>query len=220
LGLIPGIAASMISRAWGAVKRRVLPRGTPRQSLVMENPANLDTTNLVITPLRDFGTMGLSDHKVNLETWRLTVKGEVATPLNLSYRQILDLPSIEKNVLLICPGVFANNGAWKGVSIKELLTKARARRGVTHVIVRGPKNQYAKVNSFPIGDIMSDKVFLAYQVNGSRLPEKHGFPLRVVARDYYGYDWVKYVGELKVEKIRQESRLEGSAGGRSCSGDR
>lgn len=210
----------MISRAWGAAKRRVLPKGTPRQSLVTENPASLDTTNLEITPLQNFGTMGLSDHKVDLETWRLTVEGEVETPLSLSYHQILDLPSIEKNVLLICPGVFANNGAWKGVSIKELLKKAGAHREVSHVVIRGPKNQYAKVNSFPIGDILSDKVFLAYQVNGSRLPEKHGFPLRVVAQDYYGYDWVKYVGELKVEKVRQESRLEGDVGGSSCSGDR
>ena len=114
----------------------------------------------------------------------------------------------------------ANNGAWKGVSIREILKKAGARQGISHVVVRGPKNRYAKVNSYPIDDILSDKVFLAYQVNGKPLQEKHGFPLRVVARDYYGYDWVKYVGELKVEKVRQESRLRRNVKKVSCSNSR
>ncbi len=29
----------------------------------------------------------------------------------------------------------------------------------------------------PLDDVLSDKVFLAYQVNGEVLPRKHGFPL-------------------------------------------
>jgi len=31
------------------------------------------------------------------------------------------------------------------------------------------------------------------------LPPKHGAPLRVVAEDYYGSDWVKYVDRISVE---------------------
>jgi sulfoxide reductase catalytic subunit YedY len=43
-------------------------------------------------------------------------------------------------------------------------------------------------------------VFLATHVNGTVLPRKHGFPLRVVAEGYYGSEWVKYVGKLTVER--------------------
>jgi len=46
---------------------------------------------------------------------------------------------------------------------------------------------------------LADTVFLAYGVNGKTLPQKHGFPLRVVAEDTYGSDWVKYVYGLEVE---------------------
>jgi sulfoxide reductase catalytic subunit YedY len=54
-------------------------------------------------------------------------------------------------------------------------------------------------------DILSDKVFLAFGVNGEDLPRKHGFPLRVVAEDYYGYDWVKYVYRVTAERIEHPS---------------
>jgi len=71
----------------------------------------------------------------------------------------------------------------------------------TRVMFSGPKGTYEKSETFPIEDVLSNKVFLAYQVNGKALPQRHGFPLRTVAEDYYGYDWVKYVYKVTVEKI-------------------
>ncbi len=191
---------------WAKTKKIVLPRGTKRESLVNKNPADLDASNLEVTPLKDFGTMGLTDHEVNLDTWRLEVTGDLKKPLNLDYSQLTGLPSIERSVLLICPGFFANHGTWKGISIKELLRRAEAKVGATHVTIRGPKGPYEKVRRFPIKDVLSDKVFLAYRVNGEDLPRKHGFPLRVVAEDYYGYDWVKFVYEVTAEKIERGTK--------------
>jgi sulfoxide reductase catalytic subunit YedY len=81
-----------------------------------------------------------------------------------------------------------------------LLEKAQMITGVTHVSFSGPDGTYEKTERFPIEDILSDKVFLAYSVNGSVLPKKHGFPLRVVAEDYYGGDWVKYVYRVTANK--------------------
>jgi sulfoxide reductase catalytic subunit YedY len=184
---------------WARTKKFLLPSGTKRESLIGRDPAELDARNMEVTPLRDFGTMGLTDHKVNLETWRLQVRGHVKKPLSLSYSQIKGLPSIERNVLLICPGFFANHGTWKGISIGELLRRAGVRDGVTHVTIRGPHGPSEKAVKYPIGDILSDKVFLAYGVNGEYLPRRHGFPLRVVAEDYYGYDWVKYAEGITAE---------------------
>ncbi len=42
------------------------------------------------------------------------------------------------------------------------------------------------------------KILLAYGVNDTPLPQKHGFPLRLVLEDHYGYEWVKYVDEIVV----------------------
>jgi len=154
-----------------------------------------------VTPLENFGTMGLTDHAVSIEKWGLEVDGHVKKPLRLTYEEIKKLPSVERNALMICPGFFANHGTWKGFSLGALLKQAKAEDGVTHVTVRGPDGKYENSQRYPLGDILSNKVFLAYEVNGKPLPQRHGFPLRAVAEGYYGYDWVKYVYRVTVEKI-------------------
>jgi len=56
---------------------------------------------------------------------------------------------------------------------------------------------YEKVKDFTPAEVAAGKVFLAYAVNGQALPQKHGFPLRVVAEDRFGSDWVKYVYKIE-----------------------
>lgn len=169
-------------------------------SLVGKDPATLDTRNLDLTPMQDFSTMGLDDYDVDLKKWQLEIVGRVQRSLKFTYDQILEMPSIERNVLLICPGFFAYHARWKGISVAQLLENAGISSDVTHVDFSGPNGSYEKTERFPIEDILADKVFLAYGVNGSVLPKKHGFPLRVVAEDYYGGDWVKYVYKIKANK--------------------
>ena len=144
--------------------------------------------------------MGTTDHAVDLKKWSLEIKGLVRTPIKLNYDQILSLPSIEREVLLICPGVFSNHGRWKGVSMKALLDQAGIKKEATHINFIGPNIlDYVKTARYPIEDVLADTVFLAYAVNGKTLPQKHGFPLRVVAEGTYGSDWVKYVYGLEAE---------------------
>jgi DMSO/TMAO reductase YedYZ molybdopterin-dependent catalytic subunit len=75
--------------------------------------------------------------------------------------------------------------------MKGLLERGGLEKDVGHVSFRGPKVASEKVEVFPIKDVLTDKVFLAYGVNGETLHKKYGFPHRVVAGDYYGNDWVK-----------------------------
>ena len=201
IGLIGSALATVVQRARAATQRVILPLGTKLSDLVNRNPATLDTRNLALTPLPDFETMGLTDHPVNLDQWRLEVTGAVQKPLKLTYAQLLKLPAIERKVLLICPGFFTNHGRWKGISVMELLKMAEAQQAITHVSFRGPAGRYAKVKRFPIDEIASQKIFLAYQVNGKVLPGKHGYPLRVVAEDRYGYEWVKFVHQIEVHGL-------------------
>jgi sulfoxide reductase catalytic subunit YedY len=196
-----GGLVTMAKRVFAETAKIILPKGTPRESLIDKNPAELDASNLEVTPLENFGTMGLSDHAVSLETWRLEVEGRVQRPLRLTYEEIKRLPTVERTVLMICPGFFANQGSWKGCCSAALLTLSEAEQGVTHVTVRGPEGKYENSQRYPIEDFVSNKVFLAYEVNGKSLPQKHGFPLRAVAEGYYGYDWVKYVYRITIEKI-------------------
>jgi DMSO/TMAO reductase YedYZ molybdopterin-dependent catalytic subunit len=151
-----------------------------------------------VTPLNQFKTMGVVKYDVNLKDWRLSITGNVKNPLSLTYEQLHAFPAVEKNIVLVCPGFFTNHGLWKGVSIKPLLEKAMAAENASRLIITGHNGAMTKKEEFPMKDILSDTVFLAYGVNGVVLPEKHGYPLRVVAEGYQGDDWVKFVYEIKV----------------------
>ena len=205
LGVLAGVGVLFTSfppflrSLWGEDPKTILPKGTKRESLIERNPADLDTRNLDITPLKDFQTMGTTENKVDLDKWRLEVTGRVKRPLILTYSQVLALPSTEKQVLLICPGFFANNGLWKGILMGELFKKAERELGTKDVTFSASEGGYERTEKFSVEEILSGKVFLAYGVNGEALPEKHGYPLRVVAEGHYGSLWTKYVGKVKVE---------------------
>jgi len=200
LGAMFSPLAPIMRWVWAGAKKISLPKGTRMKTLVGKHPADLDTRNLDLTPIEKFGTMGLRNHQVDLSRWQLEISGLVERPFKLAYSQVTEIPSVTKEVLLICPGVFAYHARWEGVSVTKLLEMARVSSDVTHVSFSGPSGRYEKTERFPIEDIRSDKVFLAYKVNNKALPQKHGFPLRAVAEGYYGSDWVKYVYKVTAHK--------------------
>ena len=201
LGIFLSPVLTMIQSAAAKVRQVILPKGTDLKSLINRNPRSLDTRNLEPIPTERFGVMGLQDHRVEIERWQLEIAGQVKKPLQIAYSDLVKLPKVQRNVLLICPGVFSNFGRWEGVSIQTLLHMAEAEKEATHITVRGPRGNYEKVQRFPIAEIADDRVFLAYAVNGKALLRKHGFPLRAVAEGYYGFDWIKYVYRLEVDRI-------------------
>jgi sulfoxide reductase catalytic subunit YedY len=200
MGIILSPFFQAVRMVYAKAQKIILPKNTDRKKLSHMDPAQLDTRNLEPTPLTDFETMGDTGYTVNLDTWRLEVAGRVGAPLSLSYAQIVDLPPFERNVLLICPGFFAYVGRWKGISMKTLIEKAQIQKDVTHVTLSTTRAAGGNEEKFPITDILSDKVFLAFGVNGQALPKKHGFPLRVVAEGYHGSVWVKYVNRVIFDK--------------------
>jgi DMSO/TMAO reductase YedYZ molybdopterin-dependent catalytic subunit len=209
-GILFSPLASFVQRVYGKTKKIILPKGTKRETLVQKNPKSLDARNLEVTPLKDFETMGITDHAVDLDKWRLMVEGAVRRPLKLTYEEVKGLPSMEKEILLICPGFFAIHGRWKGIAMDRLLQRAKMVEGATHLVFHGPEGNYEKVESFPIDEIQMGKIFLAYGVNGKPLPRKHGFPLRIVAEDRYGSEWVKYVYKVTVENKNLTPKKENS----------
>jgi len=183
-----------LSISWAKTKQ-LLPKGFSKNQLKDMNPAEVDNRHLEIDPLNQFGTMGPTDVAIDSETYRLKITGKVERPLSLEYDQILKYPSMTDVVLLICPGFFANNGRWTGVNLKSLLQEAQVKKEAQYIDIKGA---YGKGVRIPLKTIDQKRIFLAYRVNGKTLPQKHGFPLRLVYEDAYGYDWVKYVDGIVV----------------------
>ena len=197
LGALTGIRFSSVSNAWAQLQKRILPKNTDLQRLRNDNPEYLDTRNLDIMPIEAFETMGDKDAPFAAETWRLEVAGAVETELALNYDEIRALPSMERKVLLVCPGVFVIHAKWKGFAIQELIQRAKPSQNVSKVYIYARSQHGDRKETFSMGDVNKGLVFLAYGVNDQTLPRKHGFPLRVVAEGHWGGFWAKYVYKLE-----------------------
>ncbi|MEY2409825.1 MAG: sulfite dehydrogenase (cytochrome) subunit [Verrucomicrobiota bacterium] len=162
------------------------------------------------------------------EKFRVVVQGKVRQPLSLA---LGDLKSQFEAAEIVAvnqcsgngrgffkprvPGGQLGNGAmgnarWRGVRLKDVLSKAGVREGARHVLFNGlDKPLVAKTPDFikalAVDHALDGEVLLAYEMNGQPLPWLNGYPLRLVVPGFYGTYWVKHVHEITVTDIGDEN---------------
>jgi DMSO/TMAO reductase YedYZ molybdopterin-dependent catalytic subunit len=177
-----------------SLEQRGSSSASKRDSLIYQDPATVDNSDLPITPVEELHTTG-RPVELDINTYRLTVEGLVENPLSLSYEEIMAYPNVTEVVLLICPGVFYDNAEWTGAPVVDILRQAKVKPEAEKVYFEAAGG-YRQI--LTIEEAMSDGVFLAYEVNGQPLPLEHGYPLRLVVRGKYGSRWVKWLTRIEV----------------------
>ena len=178
-----------------AAERQLLSADTPDTEIIYMNPENIDPSLLPLDSIEDLHVTG-SVQDVDLASWRLRVQGSgLGREFELSYRELRSLPSVKKKVILICPGFFVDYVEWEGVAVKTILEKAGAKEDFKTVVFKSIDGYTGR---FSREDIENHLLFLAYRVNGERLPKEHGFPLRLVAEGVLGGRWVKWLDRIEV----------------------
>jgi len=190
--IFPGIASP---------KERVqLSPDTPKSQIIYMNPAEVDPSLLPLDDLSRLNTTGIPPENLDITTWRLEVKGQgVKTPLSLSYEDLLKMPTVKRKVLLICPGFFADYAEWEGVPLGAVFEKAQVEGPYQRIRFVGLDGYETFFSAEEVAGEKMDLLFLALRVNGETLPPEHGFPVRLVAEDFYGSRWVKWIREIVVE---------------------
>lgn len=146
------------------------------------------------------------DPVIDLNSWRLVVNGLVKTELSLSFEDIQLLDAEERDVELPCVEGWTERGLWKGPRLSEVLDRAGLAEGAETVVFSSPGGY---TTSLTVADIEETDPLLAYQVNGGRLPDEQGFPLRLVVPDRLGYKWIKWVTGIEVIQGEYEGYWEG-----------
>jgi len=161
---------------------------------------------------------------VDLNEFRLEVKGSVNTPLSLS---VDDLKSkfepTEITAVLQCGGnsrkYYAVTGqathgvqwdhdamgcaVWKGVRLKDLLAHAGVKNSAKWVGLNGLEKPAMEetpdfFREMEIKEALEDQIVVAYSMNGEDLPYLNGFPLRLVIPGHFSDSWVKMLSEIMV----------------------
>jgi DMSO/TMAO reductase YedYZ molybdopterin-dependent catalytic subunit len=194
--------------------------------IMTERPRNAETPveNLKswITPnsvFFDRNQGAIPRRRISLNRWRLSVEGEVATPLSLAFDEIRRLPKAIAADTLECSGngrsLLAEksagnpwtiggvgNAVWGGVWLRELLSRAGLKPSAVHVAFEGFDEPLGSagvkfIRSIPLEKALSSTL-LAYEMNGEPLPLKHGYPLRALALGWTGANCVKWLQRIVV----------------------
>mgnify|MGYP000542534812 CR=1 FL=1 len=161
---------------------------------------------------------------VDRGAWRLDVGGLVAESLTLDYGALVgegggaeaadssgdaaaatedggrvtlgaDLDRAGRRALLDCTSGWYTIQDWEGVHLGDLLDAAGVASDARFVRVRSVTGYRW---SFPIGEARG--FLLATHVGGEALSHGHGAPLRLVAPDRRGFQWVKWVTAIEVRQ--------------------
>ena len=160
----------------------------PTPTTTTEPPAvDNSTQTTTTTPFYD----------VDINSYTLTVNGDVNTSLSLSYAQILAYPAVTQTARIICPGEEDETDQWTGVPLSTLLNAAGLSPGASEVVFTGLDGYYVQL---PLASVLDSGVFLAYQMNGQTLTWERGYPLRlVVTKNLIGSNWPRWVTSIEVK---------------------
>ena len=173
--------------------------------------ASIDAPGMpeIFTPASSFYLIdaALTSPRVNVADWKLSVKGAVENPVEFSYKDLQGMSTLESDVTLSCVsnpvgGGLVSNGRWTGVLLSDVLKEA----GVSRENISSASQQLVgrSVDGWTAGfrtNIALDgrEALVAFGLNGSELPVKHGYPVRLVVPGLYGYvSATKWLSEIEL----------------------
>ena len=132
-----------------------------------------------------------------LASWTLSVEGLVENELDLTFEQLVALPSHNPLVDFHCvEGWSVYDVPWKGVHLEELFGQAGVASSATYVNFHTLGGAYNE--SLPLNVALESNTILAYGIDHSSLSLKHGFPARMVIPRLFGYKSAKYIDRIEL----------------------
>lgn len=209
-------AGGFVLLAGGGVLFQIFKDPTPRDLKIKPQDLPTNSANATTLPQSDLAALplplwltkndefynvqynGIPD--VGLGTWSLTIHGLIRQPMRLSLEEIKALPAIDTMHTLECignptGGNLIGNAEWRGISLRDLLSRAGLAANARWVIIGGVDEYFTAI---PLTRAMDDHALLAYEMNGEPIPLKHGFPLRAILPGVYGQKQPKWITGIEI----------------------
>jgi DMSO/TMAO reductase YedYZ molybdopterin-dependent catalytic subunit len=158
------------------------------------SPTRLAHTYPVSARAASLPSYYISDHTPMLKnpaTWRLTVDGQVATPLVLSIDDLMRMPRTSYTVKHHCVEGWTAIASWAGVPVAAIVERCRPRPSARYIMFKSFDADYS--NGWDMASAMHPQTILAYGMNDNPIPPAHGAPLRLYSPTKLGYKLTKYL---------------------------
>jgi DMSO/TMAO reductase YedYZ molybdopterin-dependent catalytic subunit len=160
-------------------------------------------------------TKNVIDPKVNIDVWHLEIGGLVQNPATWRFQDLVGFKPTTQETTLMCisNGLDAgliSNAVWKGLPLRDLLDQAGVLSGAARVRLHGVDNY---TDTIPLEKAMEPSTLLAYEMNDAPLPDRHGYPLRVIVPGYFGEKHVKWLTRIEVSDANAKGFYEAQGWG-------
>jgi len=158
-----------------------------------------------ITPINEHYvvTQNPIDPTPSTGVWRLEVTGLVNSSGTYTYEEFTSLPSISRAVTLECiangiGGHLISTAIWQGVTFRSLLEKHGGAQTSAKYVVFSSIDGYTV--SQPLEEVLAVDTLLAFRMDGVELPERHGYPVRVLIPGHYGEENPKWLTRIELSE--------------------
>ncbi len=146
-------------------------------------------------------TQNTVDPTVNPDVWQLEVTGLVNKPGTYSYDTLQKLPSTSRAITLECianevGAHLMSTAIWQGVTLSALLEQHGGPTSAAKYVAFYSVDGYTV--SLPLAEVLEADALLAWRMNGEVLPQRHGFPLRVLVPGRYGEENPKWLTKVEL----------------------
>jgi DMSO/TMAO reductase YedYZ molybdopterin-dependent catalytic subunit len=137
---------------------------------------------------------------VDVNSWRLEIKGLVSQPLTINYEELRAMPSVQQIATLECISNKIGNdligtAIWNGIRLKDLLEKSEVKPDARYIVFRCADGYDVGI---PLERGFQEGSILAYGMNGETLTTKHGYPVRAIIPGLYGMMNPKWITEIEL----------------------
>ncbi len=164
-------------------------------------PPNQEATDRILRWGTDHPGIKSTNPQLKLETYTLTIDGEVETPIKLSWNDFMKLPkTVSKSDFHCVEGWSVLDCKWEGINIRELEKLVKPKE-VAKAVTFECADSYT--TSLFREELYNDDVLLAHKLNDEVLEEGLGFPVRLIVPSKYAYKSALWVVHLRFTRTKE-----------------
>lgn len=134
---------------------------------------------------------------VDPETWRLDVAGLVDAPRAFTLADLLALPQATLEGRMKCVECWSARAQWAGFTYATLAELVKPQPAARWLYVECADGYWETVS---IEEMQNARALFVTHLNGERLPDEYGAPLRLMLLWKYGYKSAKALTAIRFQK--------------------
>lgn len=127
--------------------------------------------------------------------FKLKIHGLVNKPIEIDYRELLQLKRVEVEADVHCVTGWSVLGSrWTGVRVADLADLVEVKSAARHVIFEAAHGYTANV---PLDEATRDNALVTWRLDGRPFAKKHGAPVRALVPDLYFWKSAKWLEGIR-----------------------